>query len=204
MRRKFLEVVPTDSLGIALSGGRVFICVAGMPGAGKTVVAKSLSKLADKLVVMGDLVREEARRRGLKVKPRVLMQLAEDLRRERGPAVVAKLLLERLREERVVVVDGVRSLHEIEEFRKSGEVIIVAVHASPKTRFERLRKRGRKDDPRDWEQFRERDLRELRLGLGEVIALADIMLVNEDMSEALLSELAHNKVAKVLREYVYP
>jgi len=59
------------------------------------------------------------------------------------------------------------------------EVIVVCVHASPKIRYSRLQERNREDAPSTWEVFRERDIREVSVGLGGVIALSDIMLINE-------------------------
>ena len=56
---------------------------------------------------------------------------------------------------------------------------IVAVHASPETRFTRLSNRRRSDDPNAWEVFHERDMRELSVGLGNVIAMAEQMIVND-------------------------
>jgi len=88
----------------------------------------------------------------------------------------------------VAVVDGVRSLEEVEVFRRLGETVIVAVHSSPRTRFERLRRRGRPGDPRTWEEFVARDMTELGFGLGNVIALADYMLVNEGSIEEFRAE----------------
>jgi len=68
------------------------------------------------------------------------------------------------------------------------EVVTVALHASPKTRFQRLLSRNRSDDPKNWETFYERDIRELDVGLGHVIALADIVLVNEGTITQLQSD----------------
>jgi dephospho-CoA kinase len=65
------------------------------------------------------------------------------------------------------------------------ELTVVAVHASPKTRYERMLKRRRTDDAGSIEAFQARDLRELGWGLGDVIATADVMLVNESSLEAL-------------------
>ena len=68
---------------------------------------------------------------------------------------------------------------EVHEFKASFEhFILVAIHASPKTRFIRLRDRKRGDDPLNWTTFLERDNRELTVGLGNVIALADHLLIN--------------------------
>jgi dephospho-CoA kinase len=74
----------------------------------------------------------------------------------------------------------------------------VAVHASPRTRCERLISRGRSDDPKNWEEFVERDSRELSVGIGNVIALAEEMLVNEASIDDLkvASELVISKVTQ--------
>jgi len=83
----------------------------------------------------------------------------------------------------VVVVDGARSLEEAEAFREAFDVILIAVHASPKTRFERILRRGRSDDILTWNEFVKRDRRELGFGLGSAIALADHMIINEGSLE---------------------
>ena len=183
-----------------MAGGRLIVLVAGMPGSGKSVVSRVARSMGLPVYVMGDVVREEAARRGIEPTPSNLNMLARRLREEHGPTVIAERVAEKLRRgnpDSIVVVDGVRSLDEVEVFRKLGETVIVAVHASPKTRFERLRRRGRPGDPQTWEEFRQRDLTELGFGLGNVIALADYMLVNEgelrefeEQARRLLEKLA--------------
>ena len=160
---------------------RLIILVAGMPGSGKTMLSSVAREMGIPVYVMGDVIREEARRRGLEPTPANLNMVARLLREEQGPAVVAERVAEKLARDtsRVVLVDGVRSLVEVEVFQRLGRVVIVAVHASPRTRFERLRRRGRPGDPVSWEEFRQRDMTELGFSLGSVIALADYMLVNE-------------------------
>ena len=78
-----------------------------------------------------------------------------------------------------VIVEGVRSLQELDELKSRFELISLAIHASPRSRFQRLLSRNRSDDPKTWETFKERDFRELEVGLGHVLALADVVLVNE-------------------------
>lgn len=177
---------------------RLLICVTGMPGSGKSVISRTLGNLAKRVVSMGDAVREEARRRGLPTDLKTMMELAQRLREEHGPAAVAKLVLRMIEDEGTYVIDGVRSLYEIDVFKKFGEVLIVAVHASPRTRFSRLSTRGRRDDPRSWEEFVKRDMRELRFGIGDVIALADIMVVNEDKSPEEVAKEALEAVRRVI------
>jgi len=160
---------------------KLLICIAGMPGSGKSIVARAAKDLGLPVVNMGDIVREETLRRYGSITPELMRKVSSDLRREYGSEIVALRTLERIRGigSDIIVVDGIRSLDEIEVFQGYGEVVVVAIHASPKTRFERIRRRGRPGDPDNWEDFRRRDLVELSFGLGNVIALADHMIVNE-------------------------
>jgi dephospho-CoA kinase len=74
-----------------------------------------------------------------------------------------------------------RSLDEADVFKtRFPSFSLIAVHASPETRFTRLNRRRRSDDPDGWEVFRERDMRELSVGLGNAIAMAEHMIINEN------------------------
>jgi dephospho-CoA kinase len=162
--------------------------LAGMPGAGKSVVVNVARASGYGVVVMGDEVREEARRRGLKGTRENLGRIMLELRRDEGDAVIAKRCVPKIEKtaERKVIVDGVRSLSEVEQFSKRFPSFnLMAVHSSPETRFKRLYHRRRSDDPESWETFRERDLIELCVGLGNVIAMAEHIIVNEEEMEVL-------------------
>ncbi len=184
---------------------RTFICVTGMPGAGKSVIAKYIAKeLGVKLYTMGDAVRRAAKKAGVGSDAKSMMEFAKNLRRKYGSAVVARLILEELKENssELLIIDGIRNIDEVAEFRKHGSVVLVAVHASPRERFRRLKLRGRPDDPSTWEEFVERDMRELELGIGNVIALADVMVVNERYPLNVISQEALKRVREVLSEIV--
>ncbi|HXZ98038.1 MAG TPA: hypothetical protein VED24_01585, partial [Candidatus Acidoferrum sp.] len=58
--------------------------------------------------------------------------------------------------------------------------------------------RGRSDDPKSWQEFAERDARELGVGIGNVIALAQEMLVNEKSFEDMnaLSDTVLSRVSQ--------
>jgi dephospho-CoA kinase len=157
------------------------IAISGMPGAGKGVAAEAAKQLGLKVLVLGDVVREETERRGLEPTPENVGNVMLQLRANEGPSAVAKRLLPKVEatQSHTVVVEGIRSLHELAELRSRFEVVTVAIHASPKSRFERLLARNRSDDPKTWDVFQERDMRELEVGLGHVIALAETVLCNE-------------------------
>lgn len=157
----------------------MIVCVTGMPGSGKSIVAEQAAKMGYRVIGMGDVIREEAKARGVEESPKSLGALMLSLRREEGKDVVAKRCLSKAQGGGPSLIEGVRSLEELNYFHRNAPVFLVAVHASPSSRYKRLLKRGRKDDPKDYETFRRRDSRELRVGVGSVIALADGMLLNE-------------------------
>jgi dephospho-CoA kinase len=164
------------------------VAITGMPGAGKSTAAKDLVKKGWKRVVMGDVIRAETKRRGLEPDAKNTGEVMRLLREEGGESAVAELCLDAITKMRAekVVVDGIRSMAEVETFRKRADVLLVAVDASPARRFELLKERGRRDDPLSREMFEQRDLRELGVGIGEAIALADETVSNEHTTPANL------------------
>jgi dephospho-CoA kinase len=160
-----------------------------MPGAGKSTASEALVKKGWHRVVMGDVIRNETKRRGLAPDAKNTGDVMKKLREERGESAVADLCLEEIRRSgsETVVIDGIRSIAEVEAFRKSAPVILVAVHASPSRRFEFLKERGRSDDPMSRESFDKRDERELGVGIGNAIALADEVISNEHSTPAKLA-----------------
>jgi len=161
---------------------KVIVGITGMPGAGKGVFRRTIQRLGYPFVIMGDEVREEVKRRELKPTPENLAETMLNLRKIEGSAAIAKRCILKLKNQprQVVFIDGIRSLNEVEEFKKHFPMfILITIHASPKTRYQRLVRRRRSDDPTDWDTFMERDLRELGIGMGDVISVADYMIVNE-------------------------
>ena len=163
-----------------------------MPGSGKSVGATVAKDLQIPVYVMGDVVREEATRQQLQYTPQTLGNIMIELRQQLGPAIIAQRVIEKLANESepFVVIDGARSEIEVKTFQAAiDQVLVVAVHAAPTIRFERLRQRGREDDAFTQDVFQARDNRELDVGLGRIIAQADIMIINEGKFDALKAKV---------------
>lgn len=166
-----------------------------MPGSGKSLVVETAQELGYSIVTMGDVIREETRKRGLVLNPYNVGKVMLELRAEGGNYVVAKKCIPKIEAEttKCVLVDGLRSFHEVEIFKSYFDSFtLIAVHASPKVRFARLVRRGRSDDPSSWQVFHERDMRELGVGLGYVIALAEKIVVNDGTIEEFKVKVKDN------------
>jgi len=177
---------------------KLIIGLAGMPGAGKSVVVSVAKNNGYGVVVMGDVVREETASRGLELNPENIGRVMLELREKEGNSVIAKRCITKIEKakENKILIDGIRSLSEVEEFKKHfPKFTLIAVHSSPETRFRRLFHRQRSDDPANWQIFQERDMRELSVGLGEAIAMAEHLIINEDKYETV-----KEKAKQILRK----
>jgi dephospho-CoA kinase len=166
------------------------IGVTGMPGSGKSIVSRTAESMGMKVVRMGDVIRDEAHRQNEDPG-----KVAVQLRKEYGKYVVAERCVDiiknseetshtsdelQLNKSQLFLIEGIRSPWEVEIFKNNfPNFKVIAVHSKPETRFLRLKKRMRSDDSAESEEFRKRDQRELKFGIGEVIANADYMVVNE-------------------------
>ena len=180
-----------------MNAEKLVVGLSGMPGAGKSLVVETAWKMGYGVVVMGDVVREETKKRGLSVNPENIGKVMLEMRRQWGSNIVAKKCIMKIEEQEraKVIIDGIRSLSEVEVFRKEfSNFTLMAICASPQKRFRRLFRRKRSDDPYSWEIFRERDMRELSVGLGGAIAMADHLIINDKNKD-----VAKADVQKVLR-----
>jgi len=181
---------------------RLIVCLTGMPGAGKSTIARSLAGRGFATVSMGDAVRAEAARRGIEPTGGNLGELMLELRRAGGPAAVAALVEGEIEAAPpgAVIVDGIRSNAEIDCLRAHGRVRILAVHAAASRRLGLLRARARSDDPGDRGGLDERDGREMKVGMSDSIALADETISNNDIGVDELVEAAHAAISRWMAE----
>jgi dephospho-CoA kinase len=182
---------------------RLIVCLTGMPGAGKSSVASFLKEKGFVVMTMGDVVREEAKRQGLEPTDINLGKMMLKLRQDLGPGAVGHIVLQKLARDGSssnVVIDGIRSIAEVEVLKKVGHVRLLAIHASQDTRFKHLKERARADAPSSGNEFAGRDKRELSVGLSEAIALANEMISNNDLTLEQLKLCAYNIVKEWLEE----
>jgi dephospho-CoA kinase len=190
------------------SNTKFIVCITGMPGSGKSTVAESLKKKGFDVMAMGDLVRDEVKRKNIEPNDVNLGNLMLNLRKQFGPGAIAHLILNEIEKREKLayaphklVIDGVRSVHEVELLQKIGCVRLLAIHASASIRLEHLRKRARGDAPFNEYEFDNRDTRELGVGISEAIAMSDEILSNNDLTIDELKEKAFEIVQKWATEF---
>jgi dephospho-CoA kinase len=181
---------------------RKVVAIVGMAGSGKSEVARVFENAGFARVRLGDITDEEVRRRGLELNEKNERQVREQLRKEHGMAAYAKLSLPKIEEllkSSDVAVDGVYSWEEytLLKDRYGEHFAVVAVWASPRTRYGRLSKRPVR--PLTSEESAGRDVAEIeRTNKGGPIAMADFTITNESSLDALERE-ARRVVAALKR-----
>jgi len=174
----------------------------GLPGSGKSELGRVLKDHGHPLIRMGDMVWDHVRELGLELTSMNVGRIAHERREREGPDIWARVTARSIHDltkddpQNLVFIDGVRSIQEADHFRETLENFrIVAVHTSPKTRYDRIMARKRIDDTLSYESFIEREQRELSWGIAKVIVLADIMVVNdgtkEELKESALALFTH-------------
>jgi dephospho-CoA kinase len=176
-----------------------------MPGAGKSTVANMLKEKGFQDIIMGDVIREKAIEKKIELNDINLGKLMRDLRAEHGSGIIAKLTLKKIKEidkdKKWIVIDGIRSYDEFKILKDLDFVKLLAIHASSKTRFEHIRLRDRSDSPSSYDEFLQRDKREIDIGISEAIALSDEIISNNELSIAEFQNNVEKIISKWIEEF---
>jgi dephospho-CoA kinase len=135
----------------------------GHNGSGKDEVLKYLkARYGVPFFSTGDMVREIAAKEGVEPTRDNLRAISERYFREKGEGCFVRLLAERLRHDSApaVGISGIRSLVDVRILREVFEDAFVLINVSvsdPRTRYERMVKRGEERDSQQYEQFQLQD-----------------------------------------------
>ena len=136
-----------------------YVGLTGPNSAGKGEVAEHLASAHGYHVhSLSDVLRAEARRRGLEPVRGVLIPLGNELRAARGPGALAEMILGELVPP--ALVDSIRNPEEVAVLRRLPGFMLIAVDASLELRFRRSLARQRPGDPATLDEFREREEQE--------------------------------------------
>lgn len=179
------------------------VCIVGMCGAGKSVLADALVEKGFEFIRFGQITLDEVKRRGEEPSEALEKEIREGFRAEHGMAAFAILNMPKFDaelEKGNVVGDGLYSWSEYKVLReKYGEnMIVVAIATPPELRYQRLEARvSGADDPdlrnrkfsRD--EAKARDKAEIEnIEKGGPIAMADYYIVNDGTLEEYQTKIA--------------
>ena len=169
------------------------VSIVGMAGAGKSEVAGIFEENGFIRIRFVDITDAEIKKRGMRLNEENERCIREHLRKEYGMSAYARLNLSKIdlaRKQSAVVIDGLYSWEEY-TFLKThyGEgFYVVAILASPKTRYARLT--GRSNRRLTGEEAANRDRAEVEnINKGGPIAMADFTIINESSITELKKEV---------------
>lgn len=186
------------------------IAIVGLCGAGKSEVADRFVKAGYKYLRLGQITLDEVKHRGLEPTEENERPIREGFRRKYGMAAFAILNMPKidafLSQGRDVIIDGLYSWSEYKELKsKYGDkLVVVAVHSSPKTRYQRLEDRRLRyqDDPKmkyrsfSKQEAKARDYAEIEnIEKAGPISMADFTIINEGALEDL-----HQQINEILEK----
>ena len=169
------------------------VSIVGMTGSGKSEVTAIFRTIGFAPVRFGDITDEEVKKLGLPLSEENERPVRERLRKELGMAAYAILSRPRIDaalKNSHVVVDGLYSWEEYLYLKEhyGDDFIVIAVWASPPTRYRRLSKR--KIRPLKPEAAAGRDRAEIEnLNKGGPIAMADYTILNETSMADLVQQV---------------
>ena len=151
----------------------------GLPGSGKSTAIELITELGT-IIMMGDVIRNEASKNGILPTDENLGKIAKELRKNGGDEIVAEKCVEIIKDGKKspIFIDGIRSMAEVNVFRKYWEFLVIAIVADDQLRYQWISNRARMDDSNKKSDIEERDLREIGFGLEEVIKDADYTIEN--------------------------
>lgn len=159
----------------------MIIGITGMPGSGKSTAIELLGEMGFKVMNISDYIKEEMELEHIPLTHKNLEDFAVELRKRLGPGapiILATRGLNRMRGD--VAIAGMRDVDEIAYMRKKLELRfpLIVISLPTRERYLRIRHRHVKGDIKDFKEFQWRDRRNVRLGIGKVLKMADVVIAN--------------------------
>lgn len=172
----------------------MIIGLTGSNASGKGEAAQYLKSKGFGYYSLSDILREESKRLGIEPLRENLIKLGNQMRKDKGPAILALLLAEKLLKGRDYIVDSIRNPAEVETLRKVKGFFLLGLDASIETRFKRSIERNRAGDAFTLEDFKIKEAKENKPGienqqLKKCLEMTDAVIVNDSSLEDLYKKI---------------
>ncbi len=163
-----------------------FIGLTGTNGSGKGKAAAYFKKKGYSYFSLSDLIREELQKNGKELTRDNLIEKGNELRDTHGPAMLAQQARKKVKGK--AVIDSIRNPFEVEYLRKDKEFILLAIDAPVELRYERVKKRGRKESASTLQEFIKKEEEEMTGSekgqqLRRCMKMADFVIFNDGTLE---------------------
>jgi dephospho-CoA kinase len=178
----------------------MIVGLTGTIASGKTTVAEFLKEKGFEHHTYSDILRKEAKKRGIEPTRENLQALGNKIKKEsHNLGILSKMIIESANS-KDIIADGIRTADEIRELRKYG-ALIIGIDAPQRMRFERVASRKRKGDPLTFEQFKEIDDHENKgktegQHINSCLKESDFVIINDSP----INEL-RKKVGEILAKW---
>lgn len=137
------------------------IGIVGPIACGKGIVVDYLKQKHEYISFsLSSILHDELKKRGITVFTRTTLQdMGDELRKIEGDGVLAKRAIEQLKAKsskvkaKKIIIEGIRNPGEVTYLRTIPGFYLIAIDARKDIRYQRILKRGKPWDPKDWESF---------------------------------------------------
>ena len=181
---------------------QMILIVVGLPGSGKSTIAEMLREEKFDVIEYGDIWRELLKKAKIPLNdPKATREFTARLREKYGKDIYSKYAVKKIRKSmKHIVLMGLRSTYELDYIKKKvDKVDIIAVRSPFETRFNRLKRRAKPEDPKTiddfkWLETREKrgflpDKKEEKHGVLVIMKQADYVIDNSGTKEELKLKL---------------
>jgi len=150
----------------------MIVGVTGLAASGKDTVAQYFDAKGFKHISLSSILRDLAREEGVPIDVKHLTDLGNGLREKYGHGYLAKKALENISGN--ATISSIRQVGEVEVLKANPDFVLIAVEAPVEIRFKRLQDRGRTDDVKNLEDFKEIEAKQAH-GTGGAMNLQAVM-----------------------------
>jgi dephospho-CoA kinase len=179
------------------------IGIVGPIACGKGIVVDYLKQKHEYISFsLSSILHDELKKRGVTLFTRTTLQdLGDELRKNEGDGVLAKRAIKTLNPKHYtlnpkIIIEGIRNPGEVHYLRTIPGFFLIAVDAQKEIRYQRVLKRGKPWDPKDWESFISVDGRDggdekntNGQQVRKCMELADIRIENNGNMNELMNKL---------------
>jgi dephospho-CoA kinase len=171
----------------------MIIGLTGTNASGKGEVAKYLVGKGFQYLSLSDIVRHEAKFKGLELTRENLILTGNLMRAQFGPDILAQRTIKKITKKNCVI-DSIRNLAEAKAIKKLDDSWLIAIDAPSTLRYERSQKRKEARDKISYSEFQKLEQQEnFKSSIGQQLKLvmkeADKLIMNDGLLRDLYGEI---------------